>query len=84
MKHNILVLSSLFPSNAAPNNGLFIRERMFRVARHTNLTVVSPVPWFPGQQFIRIFKKNYRPQPAKEEQQGGTRARVYPQSQSGY
>jgi teichuronic acid biosynthesis glycosyltransferase TuaC len=71
MKHNILVLSSLFPSSAAPNNGLFIRERMFRVAQHVNLTVVSPVPWFPGQQLIRIFKKDYRPQPAKVEIQQG-------------
>jgi len=71
MKHNILVLSSLFPSSAAPNNGIFIRERMFRVARHVNLTVVSPVPWFPGQQLIRIFKKNYRPQPGKMEVQQG-------------
>jgi teichuronic acid biosynthesis glycosyltransferase TuaC len=71
MKHNILVFSSLFPSKVAPNNGLFIRERMFRVARNANLTVVSPVPWFPGQQLIRIFKKSYRPQPDKVEVQQG-------------
>ena len=71
MKHNILVFSSLFPSNAAPTNGLFIRERMFRVAEHVNLTVVSPVPWFPGQQLGRMFKKNYRPQPEKMEIQQG-------------
>ena len=71
MKHNILVLSSLFPSNAAPGNGLFIRERMFRVAKHVNLIVVSPVPWFPGQRLLQIFKKNYRPQPDKMEIQQG-------------
>lgn len=71
MKHNILVLSSLFPNNAAPSNGLFIRERMFRVAKHTNMTVISPIPWFPGQQLLRIFKKNYRPQPDKIEIQQG-------------
>ncbi len=73
MKHNVLVFSSLFPSSVAPRNGLFIRERMFRVARHTNLVVVSPVPWFPGQGLIRLFRKDYRPQPARaEEQQGVT------------
>jgi teichuronic acid biosynthesis glycosyltransferase TuaC len=71
MKHNILVFSSLFPSDAAPSNGLFIRERMFRVAQHVNLTVVSPVPWFPGQQLVRIFKKNYRLLPEKKEIQQG-------------
>ena len=71
MKHNVLVFSSLFPSRVAPKNGLFIRERMFRVGSHANLTVVSPVPWFPGQQLIRIFKKDYRPQPDKVEVQQG-------------
>lgn len=73
MKHNILVLSSLFPSSVAPNSGLFVRERMFRVARHANLTVVSPVPWFPGQQLIRLFRRDYRPQPPKIEVQDGIR-----------
>jgi teichuronic acid biosynthesis glycosyltransferase TuaC len=72
MKHNILVFSSLFPSDAAPSNGLFIRERMFRVAEHANVTVVSPVPWFPGQGIIRIFRKDYRPQPGRTEIQNGT------------
>jgi teichuronic acid biosynthesis glycosyltransferase TuaC len=71
MKRNILVFSSLFPSGAAPTNGLFIRERMFRVAKHVNLTVLSPVPWFPGQNFIRFFKKDYRPQPPRMEIQQG-------------
>ena len=71
MKHNILVFSSLFPSEAAPGNGLFVRERMFRVARHAELTVVAPVPWFPGQSLIRKFRKDYRPRPAKQEVQQG-------------
>ena len=57
---SIVVVSSLFPSAAAPNAGIFIRERMFRVARHTTLTVVSPQPWFPGQSLIRLFRQNYR------------------------
>jgi len=71
MKHSVLVFSSLFPNSAAPNNGLFIRERMFRVSKHVDLTVISPIPWFPGQDFLRLFKKNYRPQPNKIEIQQG-------------
>ncbi|MBI4687019.1 MAG: glycosyltransferase [Nitrospirae bacterium] len=31
---------------------------MFNVARHCELKVVAPVPWFP---FIRYLKKDYRP-----------------------
>ncbi|MFN3715356.1 MAG: glycosyltransferase [Thiobacillus sp.] len=67
------MFSSLFPSAARPGAGLFIRERMFRVARHRSLVVVSPQPWFPGQGLIRRFKPGYRPMaPAVEIQQGVT------------
>jgi glycosyltransferase involved in cell wall biosynthesis len=71
MKHNILVFSSLFPSRVAPKSGLFVRERMFRVASDANMVVVSPVPWFPGQGLIRLFRKDYRPQPDRVEEQQG-------------
>ena len=69
------MFSALFPSAARPGAGLFIRERMFRVARHRPLAVISPQPWFPGQSLIRLLRPNYRPQaPALEIQQG---IRVY-------
>ena len=72
---DLVVFSSLFPSAARPAAGLFIRERMFRVAQHRPLAVVSPQPWFPGQSLIRRLRPGYRPQaPALEIQQG---IRVY-------
>lgn len=72
---DLVVFSSLFPSVARPGAGLFIRERMFRVAEHQPLVVVSPQPWFPGQALIRRLRPGYRPQaPALEIQQG---IRVY-------
>ena len=72
---DLVVFSSLFPSAARPGAGLFIRERMFRVARHRPLAVVSPQPWFPGQSLLRRSRPGYRPQaPALEIQQG---IRVY-------
>ncbi len=68
---DLVVFSSLFPSAARPGAGLFVRERMFRVARHRPLVVVSPQPWFPGQGAIRLFRPGYRPMaPALEMQQG--------------
>lgn len=57
----ILVFSSLFPSSVRPQAGLFIRERMFRVAERLPLAVVSPQPWFPGQGVIRAFRPHFRP-----------------------
>ncbi len=68
---DLIVFSSLFPSAARPGAGLFIRERMFRVARHRSLVVVSPQPWFPGQALVRLFRPGYRPMaPYREMQQG--------------
>ena len=68
---HIVVLSSLFPSSVRKQAGLFVRERMFRVAKHAELEVVSPVPWFPGQGLIRLVKPEYRPMPALTEVQNG-------------
>jgi len=71
-KHpHIVVLSSLFPSSVQPGAGLFIRERMFRVARRLPVAVVAPTPWFPLQSLIRRFKPHFRPgAPAHESQAG--------------
>ena len=67
----VVVLSSLFPGAAQPFAGIFIRERMFRVARELPLCVVSPQAWFPGQGAIRAFRPGYRPpEPLFEEQEG--------------
>ncbi|WP_252729065.1 MULTISPECIES: glycosyltransferase [Alteromonadaceae] len=64
-------MSSLFPNSVRKQSGLFVRERMFRVAEYADIEVISPVPWFPGQGLIRFFKPNYRPMPEKKEVQQG-------------
>ncbi len=63
----LLVFSSLFPSAARPTAGVFIRERMFRVARELPLAVVSPQAWFPGQALIRRINPGYRLAGARHE-----------------
>ena len=49
----ILVISSVFPNSKHPLYGVFVKERMARVARGCELVVVAPVPWFP---FNRLFR----------------------------
>lgn len=67
----IVVFSTLFPHEGEPRAGLFIRERMFPVAKRLPLTVVSPRPWFPLQSLIRRFKPLFRREGGqKKEQQG--------------
>jgi len=64
----ILVVTSMFPNCEQPTLGVFVRERMFRVARQCELKVVAPVPWFP---FMGILKPGYRPLvPFREVQDG--------------
>ena len=70
---DLVVFSSLFPSAARPGAGLFIRERMFRVAQHRPLAVISPQPWVPGQSLIRLLRPGYRPQAPAIEIQSGIR-----------
>lgn len=66
-----MVFSHVFPNPATPILGLFIRERMFRVAQTLPLVVVAPVPWFPLAGLIRRFKPGFcPPTPYHEVQQG--------------
>ncbi|WP_019625783.1 glycosyltransferase [Thioalkalivibrio sp. ALJT] len=68
----LLVLSRVFPNAVQPTYGLFVRERMFRVAQHIPLVVVAPVAWFPGQGLIRRFwNPHYRPPVPYHEVQDG-------------
>ena len=64
----ILVLTSVFPNHKQPGLGVFVRERMFKVAEQCELKVVAPVAWFP---LIRLLRKNYRPIVAFHEIQNG-------------
>lgn len=57
----VLVFSSLFPSPAAPGAGLFIRERMFRVAARLPLAVVAPQAWSPFDALVRLARPGFRP-----------------------
>lgn len=49
----VLVLSSVYPSPSRPTFGVFVRERVRAVARHCDVQVISPVPWFPFDQTLR-------------------------------
>jgi len=67
----ILVFSTVYPNSTQPGFGVFVKERMRRVAEHLPLVVVAPQPWFPGQSLIRRFKPHFRPEaPAFEIQDG--------------
>jgi teichuronic acid biosynthesis glycosyltransferase TuaC len=49
----VLVLSTVFPNSMQPQFGVFVRERMARVAKHCETVVVAPVPWFAFNALYR-------------------------------
>ena len=64
----VLVFTTVFPNEKQPNLGVFVRERMSRVAKRCEIKVVAPVPYFP---LAGLFKEKYRHRiPRIENQQG--------------
>ncbi|MCK5022540.1 MAG: glycosyltransferase, partial [Candidatus Aenigmarchaeota archaeon] len=64
----ILVFTTVFPNEKQPNLGVFVRERMGRVAKRCEIKVIAPVPYFP---LAGLFKEKYRKRiPLIEDQQG--------------
>ena len=49
----VLVLSSTFPSVNQPTRGVFVLERIRRLAKRCEVVVAAPVPWFPINRWIR-------------------------------
>jgi glycosyltransferase involved in cell wall biosynthesis len=42
----VLVFTTVFPNPAQPLRGLFVFERIRHAARHAEIRVVAPVPWY--------------------------------------
>jgi glycosyltransferase involved in cell wall biosynthesis len=49
----VLVVASTFPNAEQPNRGVFVWERVRRLAQRASVEVVAPVPWFPGNRWLR-------------------------------
>jgi teichuronic acid biosynthesis glycosyltransferase TuaC len=47
MQMKVLVISTMFPNNIQPVFGIFVQQRIQRLARHCELKIVSPIPYFP-------------------------------------
>jgi teichuronic acid biosynthesis glycosyltransferase TuaC len=57
----LVVLSTVYPNANQPLHGLFVQERVARVAAHFETIVVAPLPWFPFQWVIRRWRPFFRP-----------------------
>jgi teichuronic acid biosynthesis glycosyltransferase TuaC len=60
----ILVFTTVYPNSKQRNLGIFVHERMRRVADLCMVKVVAPVPYFP---FAGYIKAKYRFRPSRTE-----------------
>ena len=65
----VLVVSSTFPSALQPTRGVFVRERVRRLAARCDVVVIAPIPWFPFNSWIR---RDRAAVPRVEQQDGLT------------
>lgn len=69
---NILSFTTLYPNAAQPVHGIFVENRLRRLAESgkVSLTVVAPVPWFPFSSKAFGGYAAYARAPARETRYG--------------
>lgn len=67
----LVVYTRVYPNAMQPIYGLFVRERMRRVAVELDLVVVAPAPWFPFQGLLGRLRPHSRPSLPRQEVQDG-------------
>lgn len=55
----VLLVTNLFPSSADPERGVFTLQLAKQMAKHCELTVICPLPWFPKWKILSSLKKWY-------------------------
>jgi teichuronic acid biosynthesis glycosyltransferase TuaC len=56
----VLVFTTVFPNPARPLRGLFVFERIRHAARHAEVRVVAPVPWYRRAERAAIPRHEVR------------------------
>lgn len=50
----------MFPNSRMPVHAQFVKQRLDALSQHVHLTVVSPIPWFPGEQLIARYRNRHK------------------------
>ena len=66
-RFRVLTISSMFPNPRMPVHAQFVKQRIDELSKFVDITVVSPIPWFPGQQFIEKYRNRHYIPPLTDE-----------------
>jgi glycosyltransferase involved in cell wall biosynthesis len=58
-KIRVLSISSMFPNSRMPIHAQFVKQRLDALSKFVDLTVVSPIPWFPGEQWNARYRNRH-------------------------
>ncbi|MDR1727496.1 MAG: glycosyltransferase family 4 protein [Acidobacteriota bacterium] len=58
-KIRVLSIASMFPNPRMPVHAQFVKQRLDALSKLVDLTVVSPIPWFPGEQWISRYRNRH-------------------------
>jgi len=53
----VLLITNLFPNPEEPNRGVFVFNMVNEIAKMVDLTIISPLPWFPKWRILKVFRK---------------------------
>ncbi len=57
---NILLITNLYPNPLEPNRGIFTSQLVEKLSTVCEVTVMSPVPWFPKWSLLSGLKQWYK------------------------
>jgi glycosyltransferase involved in cell wall biosynthesis len=52
----VLAISTLYPNRSQPVHALFVEQRILAMAKRFPVTVLCPVPWFPGERCVPRYR----------------------------
>jgi teichuronic acid biosynthesis glycosyltransferase TuaC len=56
-KKRIIIITNLYPNSEEPLRGVFVESMAKELKELCDLTVISPLPWFPKGDFLKRFGK---------------------------
>jgi teichuronic acid biosynthesis glycosyltransferase TuaC len=62
----LLCIASMFPNPRMPVHAQFVKQRLDAVAQLADITVVSPIPWFPGERFLSRYRNRSQVPPSTD------------------
>jgi teichuronic acid biosynthesis glycosyltransferase TuaC len=52
----VLCITTMFPNKSLPQFGIFVLRRLKAAQNHADITIINPIPYFPGAALLERYK----------------------------